>query len=707
MPSYSFLNSKFHDKLDFYFLFLFVVIIPVVILLLRIKFNFILSQVTEASKNYISIINLYLFFSGLIFLISKNLFLLNFFGPIWSLLIVFFIINCIYVDKFKIPTSDLVNLSIFLINILIYSPLLTFEENYGHNFLVRLFNSENYIIYLLLALFFYLVLTLLLTIKINKHFLLFIIPIILYLSFDLDFHSINLHHYIPFIGPSVHSIYGGTYGVEIFPPYGFGLSFLTEIYFKFMPINFYSFGFLVRIINFITYIILLLLILKLTKHKLVSLIFTLSIILIHQNLMGTNYNAFPSTFGVRYLLPLLLILSLSFRDFEIKKSISYFTYFIFLVMNLWSFENLIYSYVIIIGHIFIYGLINKNFSFIVYSLRKIFLLVLSLHILINLYLLFFDKSFFRYDIFLEFTFKNISQTKAAQIQNFLIWIPFLVIYSFVIIRVLLISLNKYFMKNNIRSHKNFIVLTDNYNLAALGVIITLYYVGRSVPLALYFVFFPLSILIYKYFENNILFFLKKKKYFLFIIILFFSIILSGTIQRDNIVKHSNHIQLLNYMKSCDESMFSCLKKYTTKDLYLFHSTYFDIHGDDQDFNKKVFNQAEFLFDKYDLDDDKRDLIFISIDHMPNSEILMMKKETWYFHPISWIFSDTLSEKLTMNIIKKNNLLEPGQKIIYLNDYKKLHHFEKKVFLSISNQNWNICLIEKLEHVSLGSLSKKC
>ena len=61
------------------------------------------------------------------------------------------------------------------------------------------------------------------------------------------------------------------------------------------------------------------------------------------------------------------------------------------------------------------------------------------------------------------------------------------------------------MKNNIRSHKNFIVLTDNYNLAALGVIITLYYVGRSVPLTLYFVFF-LSILIYKYFENNILFF---------------------------------------------------------------------------------------------------------------------------------------------------------------------------------------------------------
>ena len=159
------------------------------------------------------------------------------------------------------------------------------------------------------------------------------------------------------------------------------------------------------------------------------------------------------------------------------------------------------------------------------------------------------------------------------------------------------------------------------------------------------------------------------------------------------------------MKSCDETMFSC-KKYTTKDLYLFHSTYFDIHGDDQDFNKKYLIKLNiFLINMIWMM--IKGLIFISIDHIPNSEILMMKKETWYFHPISWIFSDTLSEKLTMNIIKNNDLLEPGQKIIYLNDYEKLHHFEKKVFLSISNQNWNICLIEKLEHVSLGSLSKKC
>ena len=227
------------------------------------------------------------------------------------------------------------------------------------------------------------------------------------------------------------------------------------------------------------------------------------------------------------------------------------------------------------------------------------------------------------------------------------------------------------------------------------------------PLALYFVFFPLSIFIYKYFENKVSFFLKYQKYLIFVSLLFFSIILSSSIQRDNTAKHSNQIQLFNYMKICDSSFFECFKKYMLKDSYLFESSYFDIHDNDQDYNQKVIDQTSYLFDKYDLNDDIRDLIFISIDHMPNSEMLMMEKGTWYFHPISWIFSDTLSEKLTSNIIKKNDLLKTGQKIIYLNDYEKLHHFEKKVFSSISNQNWKICIIEKLELVSIGTLSKKC
>ena len=85
----------------------------------------------------------------------------------------------------------------------------------------------------------------------------------------------------------------------------------------------------------------------------------------------------------------------------------------------------------------------------------------------------------------------------------------------------------------------------------------------------------------------------------------------------------------------------------------------------------------------------------------------MYTNSWYFHPISWIFSDSTVKKIRENIFNFNKNIKEDQLIMFY-DSKELHHFEKEIVNKIRD-SWKFCLIEKsANNVSVYKLRKvKC
>ena len=94
------------------------------------------------------------------------------------------------------------------------------------------------------------------------------------------------------MGPSLFINQGGIAGVDVFSQYGLGVSFLNSIFFKFAPNTFFSFGLLVRIINFFSYLFLFLIIFKISNKKFFSIFASLLLIILHITTMSNNMNAF-------------------------------------------------------------------------------------------------------------------------------------------------------------------------------------------------------------------------------------------------------------------------------------------------------------------------------------------------------------------------------------------------------------------------------
>ena len=144
-------------------------------------------------------------------------------------------------------------------------------------------------------------------------------------------------------------------------------------------------------------------------------------------------------------------------------------------------------------------------------------------------------------------------SKTPQIKDFLGWLPFVICYSLVLIQFFNLVLKKYlnFHNNNKLdlSFNNF--LNSFFNLSVFGIIIGIYYVNRSVPLALYFLYFPLFLIIYKFIEMTLTpqFFRKK----LFIVSFFILVISLITTRGVNLIlemRHPNEINKYQFIKNC-------------------------------------------------------------------------------------------------------------------------------------------------------------
>ena len=147
---------------------------------------------------------------------------------------------------------------LLVICILIYKPYFRFETSAHLNLYYyitkdKLFITKYFIITVSLFLYFFFLSRNTANNNLKYIFIIFI-PTFIFLSLDIEYYSIDLHHYIPYVGPSLFINQGGIAGVDVFSQYGLGVSFLNSIFFKFAPNTFFSFGLLVRIINFFFHI---------------------------------------------------------------------------------------------------------------------------------------------------------------------------------------------------------------------------------------------------------------------------------------------------------------------------------------------------------------------------------------------------------------------------------------------------------------------
>ena len=160
--------------------------------------------------------------------------------------------------------------------------------------------------------------------------------------------------------------------------------------------------------------------------------------------------------------------------------------------SLWSLECFVYANALIISNLAARALFYKKAYDYLYVLGFLILIFIFFHLIINTYYFLNFGKLLNYYLLVFISLKAGAISKAPQIKDFLGWLPFVICYSLVLIQFFNLVLKKYlnFHNNNKLdlSFNNF--LNSFFNLSVFGIIIGIYYVNRSVPLALYFLYFP-------------------------------------------------------------------------------------------------------------------------------------------------------------------------------------------------------------------------
>ena len=127
-----------------------------------------------------------------------------------------------------------------------------------------------------------------------------IIFLILHLFFFETSFEINHHHYAPIMGPALHILNGsGFAGVDVHSQYGYLFFIILRFLFDFLPNTFGTTGLMIRVVNLLTILVVILIFFKLSKNKLLALLFASIFISIHLKFAAANFGSFPSLFGFR------------------------------------------------------------------------------------------------------------------------------------------------------------------------------------------------------------------------------------------------------------------------------------------------------------------------------------------------------------------------------------------------------------------------
>ena len=98
---------------------------------------------------------------------------------------------------------------------------------------------------------------------------------------------------------------------------------------------------------------------------------------------------------------------------------------------------------------------------------------------------------------------------------------------------------------------------------------------------------------------------------------------------------------------------------------------------------RIIQSANLIFEKFYKN--KSEVLFFAYDGLSAlPEIIFSENNKWYFHPISYVFSDELSKKKKISIFNKSNDLKDGQLITILKS-RNIHRLEVELIDKITKE----------------------
>ena len=236
--------------------------------------------------------------------------------------------------------------------------------------------------------------------------------------------------------------------------------------------------------------------------------------------------------------------------------------------------------------------------------------------------------------------------------------------------------------NNEKNNDDYVFFKYFFCITSLGILMMIYYVSRSLPSNLHVVLIPLYFLIYLSYEKFILNIKIEKKFLFFTYLGIFYLIFSFTIltgSPSNAYKNNTFLY-----KKCFLNNFNCdLKNHLNTLTNMFHNY------PEESRENKMFISANKIINKY-YKKDERILLFAYDNLSAIPEATYGKNNKWYFHPISYVYSDELSSTKIKEILDKNKDLSEGQ-LISIVKSNNLQRLEREVIEKIK-KDWYLCPI---------------
>jgi hypothetical protein len=304
-----------------------------------------------------------------------------------------------------------------------------------------------------------------------------------------------LDHHIPYTGPA-YAILGGRIPlVDTFSQYGMFAFLPYTLAFFFLAPSILTASLVTALLNILQNLVFFLILNKTVANKFLVYFGTLLTLILYYAIAPMNQISIPSTYGARFLWPLLLILAIVYLPRN--KLFSVWTILAAVLCAFFSAELFVWGIAIYLTYTIIFCLTHhKHQKF--YALPKHIFLVLmtflSGHLIYSFIIFWVYGSLPRYDIYLEFITAHIFNHELPHHNqsilnwnqtirpHFMLWGGFTAVYFMTLV---------YFFR--FYSNQKLVLLKVILPVSILGILECYYYIGRSFDVALIIIVYPLMI----------------------------------------------------------------------------------------------------------------------------------------------------------------------------------------------------------------------
>lgn len=512
-------------------------------------------------------------------------------------------------------------------------------------------------------------------------------------------------HHAPYVGPAYSILDGRVPLVDVFSQYGMFVFLPYTLAFIFFTPSFLVAGMVSAVLNIVQNIVLLLILNKTISNKFLVCLGAILTLVLRFTVVPEQQVMTPSMYGGRFLLPLLLILTIIYLPRS--KLFNLWTILIAWLCSLWSIENFFLGFAVYSAYATGFCVIhNPDSRKLLYVIpQKLFLvsmLFLSVHLAYSLVVLIIYGSWPRYDIYLEMIASHAQEQVVTWYlpvrPHFFMWgffasVYFLVfVYSLKIIKLADDNLNQ-----------KWAFVKQLLPLTVLGVLELIYYVGKSEDPVLIAPIYPLMG-IYFILADRFLFQKPVRNFYsyrVFALIFGLSMVLIiafSTMKINSLMNSPNLfiVQRIASVYSCITTTKNCQDLYgslkgTVQKVVCGPSVSEELSASDIETYNTIVKWQQF----------ERKIIFLQ-DGSHTEQILMLAKK---FHklPISSSQNDEMSPTLLKKIAKSAATLIKEDDILILQQ-RSIHENPKLSMVSpifdTIKQKWKLCLLDQTSTVKV-------